>query len=117
MTKSISRNNSKEFISNLIEFFHLENHKPINTLLHPEPIQRTTHTAQLTMTSTTPGSQPNEADTNQTYKDQLDQTAQKVKYGTQDGSGGIASQVAEKGGVHRLRLYQTISYMYNTTNY
>lgn len=55
----------------------------------------------VTMASTNPGSQTNEAqaDANLTYKDKLDETAHKTKYGSQDNEndGGIVNQVAEKG--------------------
>lgn len=51
------------------------------------------------MASKDPGSQ---AGAKLTYKDQLDETAHKAKYGSQDnetdgGDGGIVNQVAEKG--------------------
>lgn len=52
------------------------------------------------MASTNPESQTNEANANLTYKDQLDETASKVKYGNQNngkGEGGFVNQVAEKG--------------------
>lgn len=49
--------------------------------------------------TTNPGPQPSEGYANQAYKDQLDETAHRVKYGAQNNAneGGLVSQVTEKG--------------------